>query len=84
MHPENVVIEAEDKEVSFIGVDLNSGNYQEFHALSEVDQLVVVPEEIVLGDGYAVQTGFLGFIDQVIGGKKTVVGVSGGVVVGDL
>ena len=80
VHPEDVVVKAEDEEVSFISINLDGGNDEEVHTLAEVDKFIVVPEEIVFGDGNAVQTGFFCLVNEVFGEKEAVIRIAGGVV----
>jgi hypothetical protein len=50
VHAVNEAFEAEDEDVAVFGVHFDTGNHEEIVALREFGNLVVLPEEVVLGE----------------------------------
>ena len=74
VHAVNVVLEAEDDDVAVFGVHLNSADDKEVVVATEFSDLLRLPEEVVLGQADAVESGALREIDQVIGDEEAIVG----------
>ncbi len=58
-----------------LGIDLATGYDQEIVLAGEVPNLLVGPENIVIGEAYTVQSQRLGALDQFVYAHETVVGV---------